>query len=433
MRLWLYALVMIPLIPKVKVLGAGESPLLLDDFVLLLGVCAGSALLLFRAAVSGKISLPANPVVLAFALFLFYKILFFVILALFLPWINSLQLARGIVFDEGVLVVAKTTCIFLTYLITLAVLRDGEDARSALHVMIVCIVLVVAVGMAQFVFLGHDILTSTFRNVYALGIKIPGRWMFDDPWFGPAAVGHEHFGAYLIMSLALFSCMLLCDYPSTRRKQYALIALWALCAFSIIFASSRGAWIGWGCSLLALGLWQMGRGQLLQTCFYALAALLALLAADQIWDLKLEAYMTPRIKGLVAAFSGEIKDNSAIERIKLFGKLWRRLIERPLLGWGAGSAGRIAEGQHMRELIEGGIIGWGLFCGMLTVCGWQARKRYLSSNDSLVRGCNVGLICGIVGLVGQSAFTDLFILTKIGVSFWIFVAIVQRLDCELAN
>ena len=104
-----------------------------------------------------------------------------------------------------------------------------------------------------------------------------------------------------------------------------------------------------------------------------------------------------------------------------------------MIGWGAGSAGRIAEGQHIRELVEGGIVGWGLFVGMLTICGWQARKRYKASDDPLVRGSNVGLISAIVGLLGQSAFTELFILTKVGVPFWVLVAILQRLDREAAG
>jgi O-antigen ligase len=432
-RMLVYSLVMIPLIPKIKVFGAGESPILLDDFVLLMCVCLGLAALVLRAAVVGRISFPVNPVVVAFSIFLLYKITFFFILAFFLPWINSLQLARGIVFGEGILVVTKTSFIFAAFLVVLVVLRGYDDARNALQAMILCIVLVVAVGLAQFAILDHTVLTSTFRNVYALGIKIPGRWMFDDPWFGHAAVGHEHFGAFMIISFALFSGMLLCGYPSTPRRRFALIVLWGLCIFSLVFSSSRGAWIGWCCSLGALGLWQMSRGKLLQACLYGVVAVLALAVADQIWNLQLEVYITKRVEGLVAAFSGEIKDVSAIKRIELFGKLWGRFIERPLIGWGAGSAGRIAEGQHIRELVEGGIVGWGLFVGMLTICGWQARKRYKASDDPLVRGSNVGLISAIVGLLGQSAFTELFILTKVGVPFWVLVAILQRLDREAAG
>ena len=108
-------------------------------------------------------------------------------------------------------------------------------------------------------------------------------------------------------------------------------------------------------------------------------------------------------------------------------------MESPLLGWGAGGAGRIAEGQYIRELAEGGIIGLALFVALIASCVLIARKHYREAGDPLVKGSNLGLACGIAGMAGQSLFTELFILTKVGASFWVLVAIVQSMGLKKAT
>ena len=96
----------------------------------------------------------------------------------------------------------------------------------------------------------------------------------------------------------------------------------------------------------------------------------------------------------------------------------------------AGGAGRIAEGQYIRELAEGGIVGSFLFMSFLLCCIEIARKHYRAASDPLVKGSNLGLACGIVGMVGQSFFTELFILTKVGGAFWVLISIIQSMGLQ---
>ena len=98
------------------------------------------------------------------------------------------------------------------------------------------------------------------------------------------------------------------------------------------------------------------------------------------------------------------------------------------MGLGPGGAGRIAEGQLIRELVEGGIIGGSLFLILLIMSGRIALKTIRTSREPLAQGVSFGFICGLVGLFGQSFFTELFILTKIGTPFWVMAAIVHRLN-----
>ena len=99
----------------------------------------------------------------------------------------------------------------------------------------------------------------------------------------------------------------------------------------------------------------------------------------------------------------------------------------PILGLGPGGAGRIAEGQLIREMIEGGIVGALMFITLIYKAGQLALLAYRSSTHLLTKGLSYGYLVALVGLAGQSFFTELLILTKIGVPFWLFGALVHRL------
>lgn len=145
------------------------------------------------------------------------------------------------------------------------------------------------------------------------------------------------------------------------------------------------------------------------------------------WDMDVIAYVEGRIKDLSDIRPGEIKDDSARNRIGLLGNLWNAFLRSPIIGWGSGGAGRIAEGQWIRELVEGGVVGGVIFLSVMLKNLGSTVRAYRLSGDPLVQGVSMGFVCGLVGLLGQSLFTELFILTKIGVPFWMLAAVVHRL------
>jgi len=101
--------------------------------------------------------------------------------------------------------------------------------------------------------------------------------------------------------------------------------------------------------------------------------------------------------------------------------------EKPLLGWGAGGAGRIAEGQFIRELVEGGAIGFTIFIFLMFAVSKSALRTNRYSDTSLAKGLSLGFVCGLCGYMGHSIFTELFVLPKVSVPFWILAAVVHRL------
>jgi hypothetical protein len=428
-RVWLYALIAIPLLPRVKVAGTDGVPILLDDLVL--AACIGLAIvgIFSRASVQGFLKIPYTTISTLFLCLLAYKAVAFLSLAFFLPWI-SVSAEKGVIFIEGILVLTKLCFFFFAYSLVLVSLPERRDSFKAIRVMVLCMALVVCYGLFQFFVLDHTTLTSTFRNIYQMSLTVPGIWEFADPWFGDATVGHEHFGAFLILTFSLVAGFLLCGYPNGRYKRYMLGLLWICCIFCLVYASSRGAWIGAVCSLAMFFLWHLQQGKIVQLCSYSLFVVFGVMILVHALDLDPLQLISQRVEGLLTVDVDEITDVSAIDRFELLQLLWDRYLERPLIGWGAGGAGRIAEGQYIRELVEGGIIGGTLFMALVFSCVRVAQKHYQRSEDPLVMGSNLGLVCGIAGIAGQAMFTELFILTKIGVPFWILVAIVQSLGFQ---
>jgi len=416
-------LVLVPVLPKVKIITLAGMPLLLDDAVLNSALLLAVSSLALRASVTGSLRVVLSSIAIVFGCLILYKTLDLGILSLFYPWTDRWGIGRGVLVAEGVLVIGKTLSFFLIYSLFYNCLRDLDSITKILRWYLLTVAVVVTVGLVQFFALGHRSLTSTFRNAHVLKESFG----FADPWSAPSAVGHEHLGAFMILSVSIIGGMLISQWPLKRSKRFFLGALWLGCMFSLVYASSRGAWIGGVCAL-GMFIWatkiknkvaRMLQIAVFVSCFFLLL--------NWLWDLRMMEYIEARTAGLDSVLSEKVKDDSARNRLRLLQGLWNTFLDSPVVGWGPGGAGRIAEGQLIRELVEGGLIGAGLFLGLMATVGWVALKAYGSSLNPMARGVSIGFVCGLVGLFGQAFFTELFILTKVGTPFWILAAIVHKL------
>lgn len=421
-------LVAIPVLPKVLVISLGGTPVLLDDFAL--GIAVAFALFVFvcRSSVLGSSRVLLSRLGFLFLALVGFKSLDLGILSLFFPWVDLSGLGRGVLVSEGILVLGKTAAMVLVYILFYNLLKTRQHTRLVLQLYILSVATVVTIGLIQVFFLGHPVMTSTFRNVYVLGQIIPGVWGLEDPWLDVSSVGHEHLGSFMILAGSILGGMLLCKWPGRKGKRRLLAMLWIGCVFSLVFSSSRGAWIGGVCALIVFSCFAFKRNKGMAFLLIVFAgSVAAIFLLRWTWDVDAVAYVGNRIADLSDIHSGEIRDDSARNRIGLFWNLWNAFLNSPIVGWGPGGAGRITEGQWMRELVEGGVVGGMLFLYLMVRNGWIAVRSYCLSDDPMVQGMSIGFVCGLVGLLGQSLFTELFILTKIGVPFWMLAAVVHRL------
>ena len=425
-KLWMGLLVMVPVLPKVEVVSWGGVPLLLDDCALLCALLLAGWMLVTQAAVSGRLRLSVSRVVPLFSMLILYKSVDLGILSLIHPWTDRFGIGKGVLLAEGTLVLAKTLAFFLIYLLLLTYLRSRESIYTLVRYQIWCIAVVVGIGLIQFFVLDHPILTSTFRNIHHL-TENAEIWKVKDPWLDPGAAGHEHLGAYMVLSLSLLGGLLLCKWPLVQGWRRLVALLWVGCLFNLVFSSSRGAWVAGACALGMLSWFALRRGRakvlILWACLIIGVALLLQVAgyAD------VAGYMENRVVGVTGALAGKVGDDSTLQRLSLLRTLWEVFSAHPVFGMGPGGAGRIAEGQFIRELVEGGAIGMALFLALMVQSGRLALKLYRSTAEPMTQGIGMGFCCCLIGLGGQAFFTELLVLTKISVPFWMLAAVAHRL------
>ncbi len=428
-RLWIGILVLVPLMPKVVVAYLGGTPFFLDDLALFSALTIAVSRLLLQACVTGDLRLTLSRLAPVLGLLILYKCLVLGILSLYLPWTNRWAIGKGVLVVEGILVISKSLVFFLLYVLLYFALRSMELIRSVLNFYLLSITVVVGVGLVQFFALDHRSLTSTFRNIHVLSAPTEsGGFGYSDPWTVASGVGHEHLGGFAILSACLLGGMLLCRWPGGTKQRTLAGLLWMGCVFCLIFSSSRGAWIGGACALTVFAWFAFKKGQLDRLLSLSLLVVGGFVLLNSVWGIDVIAFAEGRTIELFSMLSGTIEDDSARNRIHLFGALWNTFLSSPVFGWGPGGAGRIAEGQLIRELVEGGLLGAGLFSFIMIRTAYIALKSYRLSKDPMVQGLSIGFFCGLAGLLGQSFFTELFILTKIGTPFWVLAALVHRLS-----
>jgi O-antigen ligase len=424
-RFWIGLIISVPIIPKVAVFQVGGTGVLLDDFVLLCGIALGFIELLGDAIACGQSSFFLSRVSIASVLFFSYKAVALFSLSLFYPWGDLSQRGLALLFVEGIIVLVRLGALAAIYLLAFHFLRRIKDLYFVFKAYGITVLIVVAIGLIQYFLLDHGILTSTFRNIDALGQVIPGVWGVENPWLDPSATGHEHLGAFMVFALSVISGCLSHGWPTRSIYKKSVMVLFLIGVFVLMMASSRGAWFGALCAGIAF-IWLAFRLRKL-----LFVSRMVLLLAGGVFCLYVAGFdfavhIGSRVDKLPAIFEGKVLDNSGIHRMGLLNFLWNMFMDKPLLGWGAGGAGRIAEGQYIRELVEGGIIGGFLFFILMVTCGKMAMNTYRTTEDPLFKGVSLGFVCGLVGLMGHCVFTELFILPKVSVPFWVIAAVLHR-------
>lgn len=421
-KLWLLSLVSVPLLPKIKAASLGAIPILLDDLVLVCSILVGCFYAVFQAAVGGFCRLKISMAFSALMIFFGYKTANLAILSTVYPWVDN-QIGYGVFFSEGVLVIAKLWMSACVYLLVYNYIQKIDDVITIVNYQILCVCIVVVIGMAQWFVLDLKVITSTFRNLYAIKTYFGDI----DPWWGQTGIGHEHLGAFLVLSLSFILPMLVYRWPQGRWVRRGLYFLLVGSLFCLIFASSRGAWIGAVCMLAAFAVLMVKTRKLL-VFFRMILASLIVFAYLQ-WDTSADfiSLIGDRTADLFVLSEGEIRDDSASHRMKMAKALWGVFTYYPLWGLGAGGAGRIAEGQYLRELVEGGIVGFILFSVLIYRCSEIVRPFMQSAESLMCQVISIGFFCALVGMLGQSLFTELLIITKVSIPFWIWAASAHRI------
>lgn len=424
-KIWIILIVFVPLVPKVSVVQIGGTAFLLDDAVMLVALAIGLLEFLTVATAKGKSKLFVSRVGIAFSIFFSYKLVNLVVLAWVYPVGGWEDWGRAVMLGEGIMVVGRVGSMLCVYLLFFHCLRSVEDIKYVVKMYMTCSAIIILIALWQHLVLGHPVTTATFRNIHVLGI-ITSTWGTENPWTDISANGHEQLGAFLVMSMSVVGAALLYKLPQSWMHKAAVLGLWTMGLVVLLLSSSRGAWIG-AFTACVMGIWlaiKLRKEKYIYRGFLLVS--MGLVALD--WTgFDFGLHFISRVEKLPTVFADNVEDDSANSRIRLLFILLNLFEDKVLLGWGAGGAARIAEGQIQRELVEGGIIGTFIFVGLIAISYSLALKARRVAETPFAKALSFGFICGTVGLLSQSLFTELFVLPKVIIPYWVVGASVHRM------
>lgn len=104
--------------------------------------------------------------------------------------------------------------------------------------------------------------------------------------------------------------------------------------------------------------------------------------------------------------------------------------------WGGGyySIGPGADNDYVRAIAEVGVIGLSIFLLILKDFAYVMWKNFRSAQDVFIKNFNLAMLCGLVGLLINAFFIDIFEASKIAFLFWFLMGLVNvSSKCQMSK
>jgi O-antigen ligase len=290
---------------------------------------------------------------------------------------------------------------FCLYLLAFNAVKDGENQRKILTLVMVLVVLFISIRS----------LRSFTAGASFIGSRAVGP-------FWTVGLGANHFGAFIIHYSAVVLGLLLLDDNRWRKILFFVTVLCSL--HPLFFSYSRGAYMAGLAVLVFFGLAKKK----------SLLILVVVLAIA--WQILLPSSVVERIR-MTKGEGGQIEESAAI-RLDLWDHAFRLFEEHPVIGIGFGGYEfTIREGRwtdthnyYLKMLAEQGVIGFGLLILTLFLAsrsGWRLLKAGKNGFD---KGLGLGFMGCIVAVATTNLFGDRWSYFEMGSYFWVFWGLVDR-------
>jgi putative inorganic carbon (HCO3(-)) transporter len=290
-----------------------------------------------------------------------------------------------------------------TYLLTFNAMKDDENQRKMLVLVMALVLLFVSV--------------RSYRS-YTPG----GSFLEDSRASGPfwvVGLGSNHFGAFIVYCSAVLLGLIFLDNNRWRKMLFLVIILVGL--HPLFFSYSRGAYAAALVVLVFFGLVKK-RGLLI--------LVFALIVA---WQTLLPSSVVERIK-MTKTEGGEVEESAAV-RLYLWDNALKLFEEHPVIGTGFGGFAfsmpeeiywKDTHNYYLKMLCEQGIIGFILL--LITFfasfrSGWRLLKV---GRNGFERGLGLGFAGCVVACVITNLFGDRWSYYELGTYFWVFWGLVDR-------
>lgn len=307
----------------------------------------------------------------------------------------------------------------LWYFVVIQLLRGEDSCRLVTTFFVVVVTLLALHGIYQ----------------YIIGVEMPAGWVDQNE----AGVRTRVFSIFTspnvfgsLLTLASPIAISLALVSSTKRGKllYGLSAL--VIVASLVFTSSRGAWIGFA---LAMGIYVLLKDKrLLIPC--VIAALLLVVAVPSVGNrisyMLSPEYIESSLRGgrLVRWLTGfDILSDNTFMGVGLghFGGAVAINHELVLLVKGQQVETFYMDNYMLKTAVESGVFGFCAFAMLMYSVVINCFRTMKHSSTKLSKELTTGIMAGLCGVIAHNFFENIFEVPMMTSLFWTFVAVVMNI------
>ncbi|KKU03257.1 MAG: hypothetical protein UX99_C0006G0004 [Candidatus Amesbacteria bacterium GW2011_GWB1_47_26] len=303
-------------------------------------------------------------------------------------------------------------------------LQNRDQLHFLIRTFLIISLLVSIFGLGQ-QFLGWPVISTT-NSEFAKGLALT---LGEGARINSTFAGHYDLAAFSIFPLFLVIALL--TLPRIRHK-WVLVGIGSLAYWTMLLSASRVTF----------------------AAFYVTAALFLLLIHKRLWLIPLMALaifsilISPQLLGRYrellinhvyaaeTAADEEVPDAlkpPAVPEDRSFNirlqaewpRALRAFYQNPVLGTGFSSVGLAVDNDYLRLLAETGLLGFLAF-GLIMLRIFKSARPYLRAPNSPPEAFIVAVTLGLVGLLLNAAFIDVFEASKIAVIAWTLLGVAEK-------
>lgn len=230
---------------------------------------------------------------------------------------------------------------------------------------------------------------------------------------------------YLVFLMAIMMGLLL--YYDSRRMRAILSAALAVAFLTLVFTLSRSGWVSFIFMYLVFIFVSRKSKPILILGFILMLFLAPLLTPKVVHHRVTDTF---RYGKTYEVFGQRVRiDESGSARIDAWEVAFKKLLKKPLLGYGIPGGGSVVDNQYARVMTETGLLGVMAFSFLLLKIfrrSFYAMKE-AEGQSGYAYGLAVGFLAGFFGLLAHGFTAATFILIRIMEPFWFIMAIIVSL------
>lgn len=404
-------LLIIPLYPKFPLVGVAGTfvSVRLEDFILagILGIWAISA---FKSKFSEK-RLPVHRAILLYW--------FIGAIAIF----SGIFLTKTATLNLGALHFLRRVEYMALFFAAFSFLRTRGELRFIIRVILVVSLLVAGFGLGQ-QFLNWPVITTT-NSEFSKGLALS---------LGPGArinstfAGHYDLAAYSIFPLLLVISLLTLN---SVRPKWPLVIIGLLTYWTMLLSASR---VTFAAFYLTAGLLFLIIRKWTWLPLLIAAAIISIIASPQLLG-RYREFIVSHVRAAAAA-DEEIPDAlkpPAIPEDRSFNirlqaewpRALRAFYQNPVLGTGFSSVGLAVDNDYLRLLAETGLLGATAFV-LIILRFFKSSISYMRVPQDFREAFIVSVTLGLVGLLLNALFIDVFEASKVAVVSWTLLGLAEK-------